>query len=1092
MASEIWPDGAITIVLLPSSEQGEDLLNLAREWTQNGVLSPAMWVNPGKVDLSPETPPEVIATLFAGDKQGGLVRDEVSVFDVLAVESLKTVRLIKVRSALPNHASDEAQDRISESLSRYIAAAMPRSGSSSGINGDGLSLYRFTLVCAPTQFRIQERVNAEVRDSTTLILASPEDRALPDSGDAFIRDNERFQGFVLMHTATIGGLWAGLPIGSFEVVKAEKSLSNQIWIPRVFVTGVLSGGLSMRIAASVLDEIRSNGITVGGAPIVTSGTALIPEIQAQSYVDRMLEVGIQLDDSALLLHKVELAPEPLPESISLMRQIWHFIRFSGGKLARIPHWMVVSSHDSAARKASKRLQGDSGKFSIEMLEGNGIDPRDQAMIDTAQRAEYALNQTPSTISRRATPRLWSGLRHLFFGALDGGEGVRDVFPTIENRLPVFGSADFVVPSPEQSWQHPGKPPTGFPERLDWLTVRADPSLRSSLEEESEERLKELKDRENQLTADQERLAKATQTLEERTAELVELGLLKYRSDGQVAAAPRKNPEKAVEPQTQDSAAKTKTPSKADLSPQDAIREYRDLKGKVNSLESAVAKTEGAIRSAIEKYEQAKAILDSFDEWVSELSKSLSWQLINRTESEILRGKEMLAAAESAKSDLPEIGELVRLRKRFHRGLIVALSVILPLTALALLLPLIARSLPSQSTDSNDTNGNAVQTIVKWLVGIALSKYYPPWWEILLWVLGGLLLIILGLLIRYYSGWSQFERRVQLVTHRMESMASRVSGLRSEVNRLLLQREQLVEWVVLMSSAIHRPWVVPPRMLEGSDNGISVSRLPFALHLATAVSGSGTSTERLREATANSFLKQGWRAQAFESMLGEIRQRLGQDQSRFSAETLDSDLPDASNGSRLRLKAHLNDTEILEQVAESLVERLTDQVQDKNVYEAGIAVRPIRKDPLAAFRSLEADNESNWRDFLEQTLGDPHDAVSPLSTFGIAPQELQKAHHERVTTYVLAPQEIAVDIQSQARKNFVVQPYVPSPGTGLDVVIRMDMIGPIPLGAVGLWSEREFSLNEEPLFDAPVCPNCGRATCPAADPESNLPCDETGI
>ena len=87
-----------------------------------------------------------------------------------------------------------------------------------------------------------------------VVVASPEDRSSPWSGDAFVRENDRFVGFTLTHLASVVGLWNGVSTGSFELFHREESGHQSVWISRVFVNAVLTESLGRRTAARVLDD----------------------------------------------------------------------------------------------------------------------------------------------------------------------------------------------------------------------------------------------------------------------------------------------------------------------------------------------------------------------------------------------------------------------------------------------------------------------------------------------------------------------------------------------------------------------------------------------------------------------------------------------------------------------------------------------------------------------------------------------------------------------------------------------------------------------------------------------------------------------
>jgi hypothetical protein len=283
-----------------------------------------------------------------------------------------------------------------------------------------------------------------------------------------------------------------------------------------------------------------------------------------------------------------------------------------------------------------------------------------------------------------------------------------------------------------------------------------------------------------------------------------------------------------------------------------------------------------------------------------------------------------------------------------------------------------------------------------------------------------------------------------------------------------------------------------------------ARLPFALHIAHAAEDSSVGSDRLKLAGAESLVKVGWRADAFAELVEEIRQQLGLSRDQFGIDALDNDLPDATNNSRRRLRSLMTDDRILEGVAANRIERMAATLQIGGLYAANTPVERIESDPLAAFAApgeAGAARREPWVDFLTQTLGTDGDVATPLSPLGIAPHEVQEAHHELVTSYVLAPERIAADIESRSGAAIQVRPYGSGAVRTFDAVVRIDMVGPVPLSAINLWSGEPRSgraPEEVPVVvnpsaaGEPRCEICGRTTCAAASPESALPCDYTGI
>ncbi|MCC6375797.1 MAG: hypothetical protein IT191_02125 [Microbacteriaceae bacterium] len=1100
MPNLLWPSGSITVVLLPSGDQGDELLNLAREWTGYGLLSPTMWVKPSGVTGEGGKPPEVTATLIAQSRDGGLIEDEVQVFEVLAVEKLRKVRLVKIRSALPDQVADINQDGIAETLSRYVSLSIPLGSPGQSGNSDRIQLLRITLVCSPTDLKTSERLNSELKDSAILVYASPEDRATPDAGDAFVRDNSRFHGFVLMHAATVGGIWTGLPIGTFEAFEHESSLSKAIWIPRVFVSAVRTGGLSRRVSASVVQDATDGFLEIGGVPVVAEETSLILQKDFPHYVQLMLQNAVELDGGSLKFRSVPNQAIPDPIKLTIFGQLKHFLLFSANKIRRIPYWSRIWAHDKAARKSNKALQGDDGKFKIETLGDREVDPIDGLLLESAHNFTLVKSEDKSTSHdflvfneetgraefRSVTPRLWAGLRRLMFSALDAGGEANDRLPPIEGRTPVFGDPSGVVPDNRSTWTYPGGNLFEPGRTFNWLTARTNPPLREVFKADVDDIAKDIPELKSKLSSEQEMLNSAEAILDETIREFIASGLLKYSKDGRVLKGRRKKSS-----ETEVTSSKKTDPKESQApepSPEDAIEKYRELKQIVTSYKNACEITSDQISELESRLSIARVILDSFEEWYSRQSRSFGWQLLDFSDSQLNNAHRELEKVSNQKIELPDRGELVRLRRRFHRSLGIVGTIVAILTALALALPPIATS-AARSMATDELSSDIFSRIVKF----ALSKAYPEWWQILL-VAGALFILIsLGILAAYYRDWSRLEQKLTVARARSASAVEQIANVRREVERVSGIRSELIDWLQMLSTVIHEPWSVPPGVVDGEANTPNADRFPFALHIATAVGESGKNSTRLRETVATGLVKAGWRTSAFELLLSEIRSTLGFSESQLGTEALDNDLTEASNGARARLRGNLGDRAILESVALRQIRGLNEKASEREIYEADIVVKPMWADPLMAFRGGEGEDTELWKEFLTQSLGDSSDEPIPLSPLGIARHEIQKSYHEKVETYILAPKRIATEIGSEKRSGTHVISNESEIASNLDVVVRIDLAGPVPPEAIRFLNAEDGMLNPyDANADIPVCPNCGKSTCPAADPNSEEPCEESGI
>ncbi len=265
------------------------------------------------------------------------------------------MRLVKLRSAVPSRALDAEQDAIAERVrdtcaSRCRCRIRQRTSSSRPTE-----LKHATLICAPTEFQLQQRVDWAAGEFGVVVVASPEDRSSPWSGDAFVRENERFVGFTLLHLASVAGLWNGVGKGSFELFQREESGHQSVWISRVFVNAVLTESLGRRTAARVLDDAaRPDSLLVDAslsAPPV--GTAFIDDALVTGYVDDMVVGAMRSTTARSASAHPQIEGEPAKRRVGIFAQIGRFFSFSRDKLVRMPYWSWRWLTSSTSRRLTR-------------------------------------------------------------------------------------------------------------------------------------------------------------------------------------------------------------------------------------------------------------------------------------------------------------------------------------------------------------------------------------------------------------------------------------------------------------------------------------------------------------------------------------------------------------------------------------------------------------------------------------------------------------------------------------------------------------------------------------------------------------------
>lgn len=456
---DIWQESGMTIVIPPSGQQGEDLFTVAQLWTDLKLLSPSVWVRNLSAVKSDQRPPRQAATVLGNSRSGSSRAVEVDLFQQLSRQSLFTVRLIVVRNAVPGLEHDELQEQLVELVSKYIELSLPMLASGQEDSDAKTNLIKLNLLTTTTE-HVSPHGNKLVGPQFHAnFVASTEDRSAPLAGDAFVHFEEeslRFAGYTLMHVATLGALWSGLPQGIYELVKPEVWSGNKAYVARIFMSAILTDGLARRAASRVLQRAANpaDGFTDLSAEIAIEGTYPIPESDTDAFIDYMADQTFTFDRE-ILRYKPAIADRmPAKYEFSFWGQLKDFLAFSLDKLISIPGHAAIWVWRKIVRLVNLIFQGGSkGSAAIrEPIEK--LDRRDvvlqemrQRISETKNRADETL-QSPITPSRvRSTPDLWVSIRKLVFGMLDGSNLKNFGFQKSENGWPIFYKASTLFHDP---------------------------------------------------------------------------------------------------------------------------------------------------------------------------------------------------------------------------------------------------------------------------------------------------------------------------------------------------------------------------------------------------------------------------------------------------------------------------------------------------------------------------------------------------------------------------------------------------------------------------------------------------------------------
>jgi len=449
MAKKIWESEAVSIIVLPSGDQGREILDLAQDWSRSWLLTPALWMlaeeipefDPHK-DIELQVPPKLTAYLLGRDSEQNSVKEEVDVFWTLGSQPFKTIRFIAVRteqdSALMQKTSIGA-----ERAAQFIQRAVPEPRDKSRTELTGALFSKFNLVIAPTNERgLLEGVLSDFWDAN--LIAAAEDRSTPLSTDSFVKVGERFTGFALAHIATTAGLWAGLPISSAEI-NSEKAQLNLARLQRVFVRGVTSDALSADVAHWALQKLNYSDTNFEISAVEGQNVATIAAERQEQFMNDLVEYimsGPTPDGDNFLY-------EPFQESPFTTAKARWFVRFlerigdMGSGLAGLPRW--------AAASAEYRIDLAMDDEADEQILYKGVPERLAPRVKLPPIDVLIASLKPRL--PMPTPDLWKHMRESISSAIDAPSSNHPEVLTDmkDGKRLVFATVDQVLPNPDALW-----------------------------------------------------------------------------------------------------------------------------------------------------------------------------------------------------------------------------------------------------------------------------------------------------------------------------------------------------------------------------------------------------------------------------------------------------------------------------------------------------------------------------------------------------------------------------------------------------------------------------------------------------------------
>jgi hypothetical protein len=513
MAKRIWESEAVSVIVLPSGDQGRAILDLAQDWSRSWLLTPALWMLADEIphfdanqDIDLQVPPKLSAYLLGRDSEQNSVKEEVDVFWTLGSQAFKTIRFIAVRTE-QDPAMMERTSIGAETAARFIQRSVPIARDLARAELTGALFSKYNLVIAPTnERRVLEGVLSQFWDAN--LIAAAEDRSTPLSTDSFVKVGERFTGFALAHIATTAGLWAGLPVSSAEI-SSEKSQLRQARLQRVFVRGVTSDSLSADVAHWALQKLNyaDTNFELGAVEgrNVTTIAAERQEYFMNGLVEHILK-GSPVDEQEdnFLYTPFESSPYATHKA-GWSKRILERMHDMAAGLAAIPAWLSAS--------AQYRLNIALDDEKDEKVLYDAIPKRLAPRVKLPPVDVLIASLKPKL--PLPTPELWRHMRESLSSAIDAPTSNHpDVLKDKDGRLLVFATVDQVLPDPDTVWKgdkYVDKTMVKF-EEIGWLDAASAHEITRRLQVRSVELAPGIEDARAQLSETQRLVDEAEKEL----------------------------------------------------------------------------------------------------------------------------------------------------------------------------------------------------------------------------------------------------------------------------------------------------------------------------------------------------------------------------------------------------------------------------------------------------------------------------------------------------------------------------------------------------------------------------------------------------
>lgn len=442
MSSKQKDSSRLSIVLAPQAEIGGQLERAAAEWIREGILTDFIWV-PTDGLTADGIRQMRLSCSFASKSEG---RQEFDLFQYLSQVVVEHVDVI-IPWALGDGHGDDDLWRIGSALRAALKEGMPNGGSGASVRSKWLYT---TLLVMPTTDRAQagfEPTSGEYGEFDLNVYVSPETRSNPWAGSAPLHSGEDFELFALGQLATVAGAWAGSTESLTGLLdrKGYRFGQGSFVMMRTMASMVVTNGLAERLVSESLRQLTDTNRSPYelsdpndlNRPVARAEEMPLIKEQIDLRVDKVLRVG-----GDELTYESERKPEALDFSRDWKEAIRFFWQFTRDTVKAMPRYSLDYLKNEWSRLVGRKLT-DVREAVPERFIGITEELK-QMLRDIEDFRNNDAAQDSLVISARAeskNPKIWSALRAVAIGAVDGSDTPQGEKPVVLPRI------DYVVHDP---------------------------------------------------------------------------------------------------------------------------------------------------------------------------------------------------------------------------------------------------------------------------------------------------------------------------------------------------------------------------------------------------------------------------------------------------------------------------------------------------------------------------------------------------------------------------------------------------------------------------------------------------------------------